>query len=86
MLSAVAMLIAIVATMIEIGLVDPRWIVGGIVVGAVIGAVAAIKVQMTEMPEMVALFNGFGGGASALVAISTAISSWSRPPRRSRTR
>jgi NAD(P) transhydrogenase subunit beta len=72
MMSAVAMLIAIVATMLEIGLVDPRWIVGGLVVGALIGAVAAVRVQMTEMPEMVALFNGFGGGASALVAISTA--------------
>ncbi len=71
-ISAGAMLLAIIATVLKIGLVDYRWILIGLAVGTLIGAVAAIKVQMTEMPEMVALFNGFGGGASALVAISTA--------------
>jgi H+-translocating NAD(P) transhydrogenase subunit beta len=70
-ISALGMLIAIVATLIELGIGDPRWIVGGLLIGAVIGGFAAVRVQMTEMPEMVALFNGFGGAASALVAIST---------------
>ncbi|MGA7614770.1 MAG: NAD(P)(+) transhydrogenase (Re/Si-specific) subunit beta [Thermoanaerobaculia bacterium] len=70
-ISALAMLIALVATLLEIGLVDYRWILIGLVVGTAIGTWGALKVQMTEMPEMVALFNGFGGGASALVAIST---------------
>ncbi|HVT43840.1 MAG TPA: NAD(P)(+) transhydrogenase (Re/Si-specific) subunit beta [Thermoanaerobaculia bacterium] len=70
-LAALAMLIAIVATLIDIGLVDYRWILIGLIVGSLVGMIAAMKVQMTEMPEMVALFNGFGGGASALVSIST---------------
>ncbi|HUP65207.1 MAG TPA: NAD(P)(+) transhydrogenase (Re/Si-specific) subunit beta [Thermoanaerobaculia bacterium] len=70
-ISALGMLIAIVATLLELGLVDFRWIIYGLIVGSIIGAFAAIRVQMTEMPEMVALFNGFGGAASALVAIST---------------
>ena len=70
-LSALAMLIAIVATVLEIGLVDYRWIITGLIAGSIIGGTAAIRVQMTQMPEMVALFNGFGGGASALVGSST---------------
>ena len=60
-----AMLIAIVTTLLDLGLVDYRWIITGLVVGGLIGAIAALKVEMTAMPEMVALFNGFGGGASA---------------------
>jgi NAD(P) transhydrogenase subunit beta len=44
-------------------------ILGCLAVGSVIGAVAARRVQMTQMPQMVALFNGVGGGAAALVAI-----------------
>ncbi|MBC8213755.1 MAG: NAD(P)(+) transhydrogenase (Re/Si-specific) subunit beta [Candidatus Marinimicrobia bacterium] len=67
-LSAVGMLIAIVATLFMMDAIPFEWVVGGIVLGAIIGAVTAIKVAMTAMPEMVAIFNGFGGGASALVA------------------
>jgi len=70
LISAVGMLLAIIGALLEQGLVDYRWIGGGIVVGALVGAVFAIRVQMTAMPEMVALFNGFGGIASALVALS----------------
>jgi H+-translocating NAD(P) transhydrogenase subunit beta len=70
-LAALAMLIAIIATVLEIGLVDYRYILIGLVIGSSIGLFAALKVQMTEMPEMVALFNGCGGAASALVAMST---------------
>jgi len=69
-IAALAMLIAIVTTLLDLGLVDYRWIITGLVVGGLIGTVAALKVEMTAMPEMVALFNGFGGGASALVALS----------------
>ena len=68
--AAIAMLIAVVATFIEMSEdgFDLQWILVGLIVGGLIGAIAAVKVQMTSMPEMVALFNGSGGGASALVA------------------
>ena len=66
-LSAVGMLVAIVAALIDQGIVSYQWIIVGIVVGGLIGAAAARLVQMTSMPEMVALFNGFGGLASLLV-------------------
>ena len=69
-LSSSAMLVAVIATLIEMGAVDYQWIIAGLVIGGLIGAVAAVKVEMTSMPEMVALFNGSGGGASALVASS----------------
>ncbi|MGH9381731.1 MAG: NAD(P)(+) transhydrogenase (Re/Si-specific) subunit beta [Thermoanaerobaculia bacterium] len=68
-LAAVGMLLAVVGTLLEMGVVDYRWILAGLVVGGAVGAVAALKVEMTAMPEMVALFNGCGGGASALVAL-----------------
>jgi NAD(P) transhydrogenase subunit beta len=71
-LGALAMLIAIVATLINPAnpILDWPGILIGIVVGGLIGAVAARTVQMTAMPEMVGIFNAFGGGASALVAAS----------------
>ncbi|TDG15597.1 NAD(P)(+) transhydrogenase (Re/Si-specific) subunit beta [Seongchinamella unica] len=67
MISSTGMLVAIVAALLDQGIVDYQWIVIGIVVGGAIGAGAARMVQMTSMPEMVALFNGFGGMASLLV-------------------
>lgn len=67
MLSACAMLLAIVAALLDQGIVEYQWILIGFAVGAVIGAAAARLVEMTSMPEMVALFNGFGGMASLLV-------------------
>ncbi len=66
-ISAVAMLIAIVLALLDQGIVDYQWIAIGFVAGAAIGGAAARMVQMTSMPEMVALFNGFGGMASLLV-------------------
>lgn len=64
--SAIGMLMAVAATLLYSGL---SWglVIAGILVGAAIGAVAASRVQMTGMPELVALFNGFGGIASLLV-------------------
>ncbi|HJL78847.1 MAG TPA: NAD(P)(+) transhydrogenase (Re/Si-specific) subunit beta [Candidatus Marinimicrobia bacterium] len=67
-LSAVGMLIAIIATLFMMDAIPLEWVLTGIAIGAIIGAVSATKVAMTAMPEMVAIFNGFGGGASALVA------------------
>jgi len=64
--SAVGMLLAIVATLIK-GNLSFTWIIAGIVLGSGIGAVSAYRVKMTAMPEMVGLFNGFGGLASMLV-------------------
>ncbi|NNF07037.1 MAG: NAD(P)(+) transhydrogenase (Re/Si-specific) subunit beta [Candidatus Eisenbacteria bacterium] len=69
-LASSAMLVAIVVTLLEIPGFDPLWIFAGILIGGGIGAFAAKKVAMTDMPQMVAIFNGFGGGASALVALS----------------
>lgn len=67
-LASIGMLIGVVVTLFDREIVSFEFIIAGVVVGAVIGAFAAKKVQMTAMPEMVAVFNGFGGGASALVA------------------
>jgi NAD(P) transhydrogenase subunit beta len=66
-ISALGMLVAVVAALLDQGIVDFQWIVLGFVVGGAIGGAAARMVQMTSMPEMVALFNGFGGMASLLV-------------------
>jgi len=67
MISSLGMLLAVVAALLDQSIVDYRWILIGIAVGGVIGATVARMVEMTSMPEMVALFNGFGGMASLLV-------------------
>ncbi len=67
-LAAIGMLIAIVATLVNEDIVSYSVIIAGIVVGSLIGAVLAMRIEMTSMPEMVALLNGFGGAASAFVA------------------
>jgi NAD(P) transhydrogenase subunit beta len=67
-LAALGMLIGVVVTLFDQQIVSFDFIIVGILVGSVIGVVAAKRVEMTAMPEMVAIFNGFGGGASALVA------------------
>ena len=68
LLGAAGMLLAIVVTLVHQEVVGYVLIGIGILIGAVVGAVAAIKIHMTAMPQMVALFNGFGGGASVFVA------------------
>ncbi|HIM33596.1 MAG: NAD synthetase [Methanobacteriota archaeon] len=71
---ASGMLLAVIVTLariqLETGILGWELIVGGLALGALIGTWMALRVEMTGMPEMVALFNGFGGGASALVALS----------------
>jgi NAD(P) transhydrogenase subunit beta len=66
---AFGLLIAVVAACLTPGLTNYPLIIGSIVVGAAIGVPAAQRVPMTAMPQMVALFNGVGGGAAALVSI-----------------
>ncbi len=69
-LAALGMLLAIVATLYTNHLISFAWIAGAVAVGSVIGLLLATKVQMTSMPQLVGLFNGFGGIASLLVALS----------------
>ncbi|HLP89152.1 MAG TPA: NAD(P)(+) transhydrogenase (Re/Si-specific) subunit beta [Nostocaceae cyanobacterium] len=69
-IAAVGMLLAIVATMLDQHVLNYEMILIGLVIGSILGAIAAYKVQMTEMPQMVGLLNGFGGAASALVAVA----------------
>ena len=73
-LGALGMLVAVITTIasmqLESGNAHWELIIAGIVVGSLIGYIMAVKVEMTGMPELVALFNGFGGAASALVALS----------------
>ena len=67
-LSALAMFIAVSITLIDV--VNPLLILTGIGIGAIVGSLIALKVKMTSIPEMVALFNGFGGLATFFIAWS----------------
>jgi len=68
MLSATGMLIGVVVTLFHHEIVSFPYIIAGLVIGGVIGAIAARSVEMTAMPEMVAILNGLGGGSSAILA------------------
>ncbi|RMH38010.1 MAG: NAD(P)(+) transhydrogenase (Re/Si-specific) subunit beta [Deltaproteobacteria bacterium] len=68
LIGALGMFVAVAAVLLSRGIVDWGEILAGVAVGSLIGAVLAVKIQMTAMPQLVALFNGFGGGASVLVA------------------
>ncbi|MCZ8155278.1 MAG: NAD(P)(+) transhydrogenase (Re/Si-specific) subunit beta [Leptospira sp.] len=67
-LGAVGMLIAVVVTLLDQNILSYEWIVGGVLLGSIIGIILALKIQMTAMPQLVAVLNGFGGIASVLVA------------------
>ena len=67
-LSALAMLLAVLATVISNDIASWEWILVGVIIGSGIGAYSARKVQMTSMPQLVAIFNGLGGATSAVVA------------------
>jgi len=71
LLSSVGMLIAVIAGLTAEDIVSYEYIIGGVIIGSIIGALAARLVAMTSMPEMVALFNGSGGAASLLVGWAT---------------
>lgn len=76
LVSSLGMLLAVAATLLRADILTFEWILIGGLIGAAIGAVAAYRVRMTAMPEMVALFNGFGGLASLLVGWAE----WHRNP------
>ena len=83
LVSSIGMLLAIVATLLYKDVVSYQWIIVGSVIGALAGGLAARSVKMTSMPEMVALFNGFGGLASLLVGWAEYHRQWvlnSSPP------
>ena len=67
-LSSIAMLVAVLATITGNDITSWEWILGGILIGSIIGAISARKIAMTEMPQLVAIFNGFGGAASGVIA------------------
>jgi H+-translocating NAD(P) transhydrogenase subunit beta len=68
LIGSFGMLIAVVATLLHWEIVTYTWIIAGVLIGGTAGATLARTVRMTAMPQMVAVLNGFGGGASALVA------------------
>ena len=70
LMAAVGMLIAVAATLLDQQVLNYGMLVSGILVGSVVGALTARTIRMTAMPQLVAIFNGLGGGASALVASS----------------
>jgi len=75
LLSSSGMLLAVVVTLLDQNIIDYRYIAGALLAGSLVGYFAATKVKMTSMPEMVAIFNGFGGIASLLVGSSEYIHS-----------
>ena len=73
LLGALGMLLAVVATLLDRHIISFELILAGIVIGGLIGAVFALRVPITAMPQLVAAFNGFGGAASALVAATAVL-------------
>ncbi|MCL1092931.1 NAD(P)(+) transhydrogenase (Re/Si-specific) subunit beta [Shewanella kaireitica] len=69
-LSALGMFIAVVVTLLDQSILSYEWIIAGVLLGGTIGAVMATKIQVTSMPQMVAMLNGFGGGASLFIALA----------------
>ncbi len=70
LIAAGGMAVAVVTTLLLDGIGNWGVVIGGLAVGSAVGVIASIRVQMTEMPQMVALYNGVGGGAVALIAWS----------------
>ncbi len=70
LLASFGMLLAVVATLLDQQVLNYEMILVGLVIGSLMGAIAAQKVAMTDMPQMVGLLNGLGGAASALVAVA----------------
>ena len=73
LLAAAGMLVAVLATLTASEILEFVWIATGLGIGALLGAALAFLVRFTAMPQLVATFNGFGGAASALVAVAAAL-------------
>ena len=71
MLSAIGMLIAVVITLLNKSIVSYEYIIAGVLVGGAVGGIMATRIQMTSMPQMIALLNGCGGGASLGLAAAS---------------
>ncbi len=70
LIAAAGMAVAVVTTLLLDGIGNWEFIILGLAVGTAVGVVASVRVQMTDMPQMVALYNGVGGGAVALISWS----------------
>ena len=68
LISSGGMFLAVAVTVLWFEILTPAILAAGLLVGGVVGAYLAVAVETTEMPQLVGLFNGFGGGASAVVA------------------
>ncbi|HIM65066.1 MAG TPA: NAD(P)(+) transhydrogenase (Re/Si-specific) subunit beta [Acidimicrobiia bacterium] len=73
LMGATGMLVAILVTLLDQSIISYLALAVALLIGSVVGVLLAVKVKMTSMPELVALFNGFGGGASVLVATASFI-------------
>ena len=73
LMGATGMLVAILVTLLDQSIISYLTLAVALLIGSVVGVLLAVKVKMTSMPELVALFNGFGGGASVLVAAASFI-------------
>jgi len=71
MMSAIGMLIAVVITLLDKSIVSYEYIIAGVLVGGIVGGIMATKIQMTSMPQMIAMLNGCGGGASLGLAAAS---------------
>ena len=67
-LASIGMLIAVLATVLGNNILGWEWIISSILIASIIGVFSARKIQMTAMPQLVAIFNGLGGSASGLIA------------------
>ncbi|MBD1867528.1 NAD(P)(+) transhydrogenase (Re/Si-specific) subunit beta [Leptolyngbya sp. FACHB-671] len=69
LIAAIGMFLAVVATLLNQSVLNYQMILLGVVIGSLVGAIAAQRVEMTAMPQMVGLLNGLGGAASTLIAV-----------------
>ena len=79
LLASSGMLIAVVITLLAQEILNYTMILIGVIIGATIGGILAKKIRMTAMPQLVAIFNGFGGAASALIATSEFLNLYDGP-------